>query len=181
VARVGLWLSECEGDLPPICMRCGADGHNRVNREFPVVAAWMELSPLAELIARTFARRVRLVAPLCDRHRLHWASRTWVVYGASFVALLLLAGFAWAALDPATPPPLFASGVLLVAASQGLSWHVQKGAIRPYRFMREAVWWVNVADRFVDHVGYRRAETGRPTPADPVASSLPLPPPPLTR
>ena len=68
-----------------------------------------------------------------------------------------------------------------MAASLAGSWHAQKGAIRPYRFTRDAVRWVNVADRFADHVGYRRADTGRAAPADPVASSLPLPPPPWAR
>jgi hypothetical protein len=164
-------------------MRCGADAHSLVTWDFPLVAEWLENSPLGYLVARLLARRVRLVAPFCDRHRPHWSSRRRVVYASLAGALALTALFgvaAWdeEARDPNGTPTFLLLAILTLPAWAALSWLVGRGFIRPYRYSREAVWWKNVAGRFADHVGYRRAELERPAPVDPVASLVPLPPPP---
>lgn len=84
MAQVRLGRFEIEsGKLPDVCMRCGAPASTRVNRKF----SWR---PSELLSWDNPEKKITVPAPMCDRHRRHWA---WSVYvNVAFIAFFVLLG-----------------------------------------------------------------------------------------
>jgi hypothetical protein len=83
-----------EGDLPDVCMSCGAPATERKRRRFISHPLWVYLLlPLGYLpyvvVAAILTENVRCYTLFCPRHKNHWLLRTLVIWGA-FVALLVL-------------------------------------------------------------------------------------------
>jgi hypothetical protein len=83
-----------EGDLPDVCMRCGAPATERRRRRFTTHPLWVYvLLPFGlvpyVIVAAALTEHVRCYTLFCPRHKNHWLVRTLIVWGA-FVALLAL-------------------------------------------------------------------------------------------
>jgi hypothetical protein len=85
-----------EGDLPEVCMLCGAPATERKRRRFTSHPFWVYvLLPFGWLpyiiVAAILTVRVHCYTHLCARHRNHWLMRTLIIWGvfAGLVALIL--------------------------------------------------------------------------------------------
>jgi hypothetical protein len=83
-----------EGDLPDVCMRCGAPAAVRKRHVFISHPLWVYvLLPFGYLpyvvVAAVLTERVRCCTQFCPRHKNHWLVRTLIIWG-TFVALLAL-------------------------------------------------------------------------------------------
>jgi hypothetical protein len=81
-----------EGDLPDVCMRCGAPAVERKRLRFVSHPVWVyALLPFGYLpyviVAAILTEHVRCYTLFCARHKKHWLVRTLIIWG-SFVALL---------------------------------------------------------------------------------------------
>lgn len=86
-----------EGDLPDVCMRCGAPAAVRKRYAFTWHPLWTYLLlPFGFLpyvvVAAVLTQRVRCYTLLCERHKWHWLVRTLVVWGGFALMLLLIVG-----------------------------------------------------------------------------------------
>jgi hypothetical protein len=99
-----------EGDLPDVCMSCGAPSIVRKRRRFVSHPLWVYVLlpagyvPYA-IVAAILTENVRCYTLFCPRHKNHWGFRTLLIWGG-FVALLALC---------------FGSFVLVGALSESLS------------------------------------------------------------
>jgi hypothetical protein len=84
------------GDLPPVCMVCGAPASDAPQRTFSWIPTWVWcfiIAPLLFLIiALVTQRRMTIRTPLCDRHRNYWRWRWRIVWIGLIVTMVL--GFA---------------------------------------------------------------------------------------
>jgi hypothetical protein len=93
-----------EGDLPEICMLCGAPAIERKRRRFISHPFWVYvLLPFGWLpyiiVASILTVRVRCYTHLCSRHRNHWVMRTLIIWGVfAGLVVLILGSFTVAAL-----------------------------------------------------------------------------------
>jgi hypothetical protein len=81
-----------EGDLPDVCMCCGAPAVERKRLRFVSHPVWVyALLPFGYLpyviVAALLTENVRCYTLFCARHKKHWLMRTLIIWGA-FVALL---------------------------------------------------------------------------------------------
>ena len=86
-----------EGDLPDVCMCCGASATERKRRRFISHPLWVYLLlPFGYLpyviVAAILTENVRCYTLFCPRHKNHWLLRTLVIWGAFVVLLVLLIG-----------------------------------------------------------------------------------------
>jgi hypothetical protein len=98
-----------KGDVPDVCMRCGAPAPERVKQTFSWVAGWVHfiilISPLIWLILVLVLRKVcHARLPMCEQHKNHWLRRKIVVYGSLLfgIALAILVAFATSAAQPSS-------------------------------------------------------------------------------
>jgi hypothetical protein len=87
-----VWLCRrdwMEGALPRRCVRCGGRATETVEMDFFGTLLWGK--PATYLMGLAWGREADATArvPTCDRHRLHWARRRWIILAA--VALVLAA------------------------------------------------------------------------------------------
>jgi hypothetical protein len=99
-----------EGDLPDVCMRCGAPATARKRLRFTSHPLWVYLLlPFGWLpyviVAAVLTENVRCWTFFCPQHRNHWLVRTLLIWGG-LVALLAV---------------LFGSGVIVVSLSDHFS------------------------------------------------------------
>src|SRR5262245_36956490 len=93
MASIHLSLYEAEeGDLPNVCMRCGAPATERDRRRFVSHPVWVyALLPFGYIpyvvVAAVLTERVRCYTLFCPRHKHHWGVRTLIIIGA-FLALM---------------------------------------------------------------------------------------------
>jgi hypothetical protein len=87
MATIEVSYREADGDyFPTMCMRCGEDTEELVEKTFYWTPDWAHffilLGPLPWLIAALATRKtMRISVPLCSAHRRHWQSRalyTWL-------------------------------------------------------------------------------------------------------
>ena len=83
-----------EGDLPDVCMCCGAPAIERKRRRFISHPLWVyALMPLGYIpyavVAAILTEHVRCYTLFCARHKHYWRNRTLAIWG-TFVALLAL-------------------------------------------------------------------------------------------
>jgi hypothetical protein len=86
-----------EGDLPDVCMCCGAPATERKRRRFISHPLWVYLLlPFGYLpyviVAAILTENVRCYTLFCARHKNHWLLRTLIIWGAFIVLLAFLAG-----------------------------------------------------------------------------------------
>jgi hypothetical protein len=130
-----VWIDRDEavyGDLPPLCMRCGADATVTKSRVFSWHPGWVNLLILVNLlvwavVAMVMTKKMKLKAPMCDRHAGHWFRFNLFLYGGlvGMLAVLCSAIPLFASNDPNLkdlgPVPLVVGGVgflvvLIIAA-----------------------------------------------------------------
>lgn len=86
-----------EGDLPEVCMRCGAPATERKRRRFVSHPFWIYvLLPFGYIpyviVAAILTEKVRCYTLFCPRHKNQWRRRTLIIWGAFVALLVLLAG-----------------------------------------------------------------------------------------
>src|SRR5262249_2670992 len=74
--RLGRYEAE-EGDLPLVCMRCGAPSAGLISRELKRKDDWM-----------------RIKAPLCTKHQSHWTWRS-ITKATGFLGILGVGAIFW--------------------------------------------------------------------------------------
>jgi hypothetical protein len=152
--------------LPPVCMRCGEPATNYRDKKFQWHPPWVAITILAGLLvyiilAIILTKRMIVSAPLCDRHRYHWAKRT------TFILLGLLAvivGVVVAAIVSSSPRnqdliPIVWLGELVVF----LVWLVGTivavvTQIGPREITDRTITLKGVCDAFIDAVDEDRAK-----------------------
>jgi hypothetical protein len=174
MARVRLRLEEArEGDLPAVCMRCGAEATLAKDKSFSWYPPWIStllvvgilcFSPLivvAVILMLTMSKRARVRVPLCEQHQNHWLWRSWFVFGGLLVFVLLgIVGLVvMTAIEdqnsPARGVGCFACFVLLIA---GIAWLiaaaiVQSKAIRASEITDYTITLIKVSPGFVAALG----------------------------
>jgi hypothetical protein len=94
--RLGRYEAE-EGELPPFCLRCGAPATRYKARQLSWQPVWtyfvlgLTFWPLLYAVL-LFRKRLRVLAPFCDRHRNYWTRRGALakcVLGGLLVVLML--------------------------------------------------------------------------------------------
>ena len=86
-----------EGDLPDVCMCCGAEATERKRRRFVSHPLWVYvllpwgLIPYA-IVASILTERILCYTLFCPRHKNYYFVRNLIVWSALVVVLLLIAG-----------------------------------------------------------------------------------------
>lgn len=93
MSQLRLNIHEADGDLPMVCMCCGAPATVVRTRRMSWYPRWVWLLILVNLlvlliVAMILTKRATLQAPLCDEHKNHWSKRMLIGFG-SFVLLVL--------------------------------------------------------------------------------------------
>lgn len=97
-----------QGDLPPVCMRCGRPSCMHKPSVLFWQPWWVSLTfyPSAVLwflpyllLKFFFERRASIRAPLCTWHVHHWTARRWMIYGVTIVSILTFVGMISLAMD----------------------------------------------------------------------------------
>jgi hypothetical protein len=151
-----------EGDLPDVCMKCGAPAAVYKNKTFSWLPGWVYVLLLAGvlvfvIVALILTKRRRVCVPLCEKHKNHWLMRQ-VVLLVSFLALVVLGFVAMLFFADSRPGSAEATigGALCVGTVVGLvGWvilvavfHVT--SIRVVEITERAVKLQGVSRRFVD-------------------------------
>jgi hypothetical protein len=166
MARLILYRPHMEAaPLPPVCMRCGEPATRTVYRKFSWQPGWIILLILVGLIglllilifSLIMTKRMPLDAPVCDRHRNHWSSRslfTWLgffgVVGGWTLVLVLF--------DSRGP---LGSAPFLVTGGLSVVWLfaaviLSQNAIRPTKITDNTITLVNVSPAFAAAVNDAR-------------------------
>jgi hypothetical protein len=102
MASIKVYRDEADGDyFPRVCMRCGAPADADVSQNFAWMPPWVHILLFIGLapwliVALILRRTMRVMAPMCDRHRGHWRVRKlyiwlgllfWVVLAVGLIAL----------------------------------------------------------------------------------------------
>lgn len=88
-----------EGDLPDVCMCCGAPATERKRRRFISHPLWVYLLlPLGyipyAIVAAILTEHIRCYTLFCPRHKHHWLVRSLIVWGLLVAILaLVITGF----------------------------------------------------------------------------------------
>jgi hypothetical protein len=173
--RLGRYEAE-DGDMPEVCMRCGAPATFHKRYRFVWHPAWCYVLILVALIAyiivaAVLTQQARIHVFLCDRHKRHWLVRTLIIWGSFLgLILLLIGGIAVvAAVDDRTRNEIgdyagfYCIGLLVLAAAWLISIPIiQWTAIHPTEITERTVSLTRVcpeyADALVDHRARRRRE-----------------------
>src|SRR5205823_824723 len=97
MAQVTLRDPEWPGyQLPPVCMRCGAEATVYKTKRFTWYPPWVNVLILAGLIpyaivVAIMTKRIAVNVPLCGRHRFHWGGRVLLMVLPFFALLGLVA------------------------------------------------------------------------------------------
>jgi len=102
MATIRLYREEIEeGELPPFCMRCGAESTLVRRKRFSWGPSWVMIllvvglavsGPvflIALFLIPFFLKRMRVPVPLCHRHRNHWLPLQVVLFGGLSIFALL--------------------------------------------------------------------------------------------
>ena len=93
MAEIRLRIAEAERRLPAVCLCCGDDAAVTKQKTVTWLPPWtfvvlLTAGPLIfGIVALCVTKRVKLQAPLCERHQYHWLWRTLVI---TFTLLLLI-------------------------------------------------------------------------------------------
>jgi len=166
--QVRLRAKEMQGDLPAVCMRCGAPATTWIDREFrasrngaAVLGFLSVLLGVGRVTWSSDSGWPRVQAPLCARHRNHWKWRERAV-GFAILSLIALAtaGFIWL--------PLEWFGFMVGFCFFGfLAWLIlamvlQETSITPTELHQDVITLKNVSAEFVAGLGRRRGQGPSP-------------------
>jgi hypothetical protein len=95
-----VWLDRDEavnGDLPPVCMRCGAEATTIRKQTLSWCPSWVIVLIFIGvliwiIVAAILTKRMTLRAPMCERHAGHWSRFKLFVYGGLLGAVAVLIG-----------------------------------------------------------------------------------------
>ena len=155
--RLGRYEAE-EGELPPLCLRCGAPAMLFKAKLLSWQPSWTYVVfglTFWPILVATLAlrRRMRVLVPFCQKHRNYWRGRrllSWAVFSALLIFFLCLITFAATIEESASrfPSPsllFWLAGMVITFAME----FVHAGAIRATEITDDAVALTNVADAFV--------------------------------
>jgi hypothetical protein len=156
--QLGRYEAE-EGELPTLCLRCGAPATLFKAKRFAWHPSWVYfLIPVAALpffvAAALLTRRMRVLAPLCNAHKNHWVRRE-LFFAGGLLGLLVLLIAAVAVLVETGGltgrwPGLLCVGWLgVLAAWIGVVFLTQLGAIRPKEITEYSITLAGAAPEFV--------------------------------
>jgi hypothetical protein len=97
MARLRLNVQEADGDLPMVCMRCGAAATVTRTRRMSWYPRWVWILILVNLIivlivALILTKRAVLQAPFCEQHKGHWSRRLLIGWLSFFAMVLFIVG-----------------------------------------------------------------------------------------
>lgn len=156
-----VWLDEAgwkDGDLPAVCLECGAPAPDRVRKTFVYTPRWVYATLLVHLLLMVllmyFTRKqFRSRVPMCSRHKKHWRKRDLWIF-LSLVVATTLAGLAVAMLiriDDKRLIPLYAGVVFLCLVGWVIAFAViHAGTIRLTAFSNRSIRLTRVSPDFVD-------------------------------
>jgi hypothetical protein len=155
--RLGRYEAE-EGELPPLCLRCGAPAVLFKAKLLSWQPAWtyivfgLTFWPLLAFTA-ILRKRMRLLAPFCAAHRNHWQRRrllSWSVLGGLLILFLLgiLLAIRLELENIRVPNPFLLFWVAGMAITFAIEL-LRAGSIRPIEISDEAITLTNVAEAFV--------------------------------
>ncbi|MBP3957344.1 hypothetical protein J8F10_19030 [Gemmata sp. G18] len=115
MARIRIFRDEAHGEyFPRLCMRCGRPADHDVPQTFAWMPVWVTFLILLGLgpwiiMALVMRRTMRVVAPMCGKHRGHWRARKLFVWLGLlwWIAVAVALGVFWDALPKAATGPLF--------------------------------------------------------------------------
>ena len=169
MAEIRLDLSEAEGDLPAICICCGAPATCSKAKKLFWWPRWTYLFLLIHpmvwgIIALLVSRRAVLKAPFCDRHRRHWTDHSLLIWsvGAGCV-LLAVAAFVLSLVFPVGPDDAIFWGASLGVVILAVLWLVvvvivHQSTVRPRIITRSEIVVTCVSEAFVQAVLQRDRE-----------------------
>jgi hypothetical protein len=93
MAEIRLDLQEANGDLPAVCMACGAPATTVTAKRLVWWPRWTYLLLLIHpmvwvIVAMIVARRAPVRAPFCGRHKSHWFHRSLLMWGVGAVTIV---------------------------------------------------------------------------------------------
>jgi hypothetical protein len=162
-------LHRCEaedGDLPAVCMCCGAPARFTQSKVFKWHPPWVLALALVGLlpyaiVAIILTKRMRVWAPLCDRHQGHWFWRG--VYSWGGLIVLIVLGIGAIMLMTADQRPrrggaggeelggLACVGVVVLGLVWAVGLSVAQGTgIRPTEITDRSISLAGVSERFID-------------------------------
>jgi hypothetical protein len=167
-----IWLDEAgwkDGDLPDLCLECGAPTPDRVRKTFVYTPRWVYAMLFVHLLLMVllmyFTRKqFRSRVPMCPRHKRHWRKRDlWIFFalvGATLLAGLGVALLIW--IDDEKLVPLY--GVVIFSCLVG--WVVafaliHAGTIRLTEFSKHAIRLTKVSPGFADACEAGHGRDGR--------------------
>src|SRR5581483_2652600 len=149
------------GELPRVCMRCGARARVEVERGFTWHPQWVYLLLLlgilpCVIVALILTKRRTVQVPLCEAHQGYWSWRAWFTgLGLLFLVLLGVAGLVLAVnLDPRGNSPL--GGLVCLATAAGFLFYllalaiIHQVSIRPTEITDTGITLTNVSPEFVE-------------------------------
>jgi hypothetical protein len=162
VAKVTLDPNRRGYQLPRICMRCGADATRHKSKMFSWYPPWVIVLLLGGilpyvLVAVILTKRMRIDAPLCQRHRFHWGSRQALILLSllgvlGLIVLLVVLTTARQGQQPLLPsaawwtlPAAFLGWLILIVV-------VQTTTIRPVEITDYKMTLTSVSPAFADAV-----------------------------
>jgi hypothetical protein len=163
--RLGRYEAE-EGELPPLCLRCGAPATLFKAKLLSWQPPWtyivfgLTFWPLLALTA-ILRKRMRLLAPFCAAHRNHWQRRrllSWSVISGLLILFLLgiLLAIRLELENIRVPSPFLLFWVAGMAITFAIEL-LRAGSIRPIEISDEAMTLTNVAEAFVAQWRLERA------------------------
>lgn len=156
-----VWIDEAgweDGDLPDVCLECGADAPDRVRKTFVYQPPWAYVTILLGLLILVIVllvtrKQFRSRVPLCSEHKNHWTKRTLWVLGSFVVAVLVvILGVVLANLVVPRDPALLIVAVVVLSL---IGWIIalvtfQFGTIRVTKISKREILLAKVSPAFVD-------------------------------
>jgi hypothetical protein len=148
------WMAA--NDLPPICMRCGNSATVYKQKQFSWHPSWVIVLILVNIVvyiivALALTKRLRLDAPLCQRHRNHWLGRglvTWLSLLALICLIIASAIELPEIIGPGNLSLIFFGGLFAFVAWVIMAVILQQTSIRTVMITDEEIALVGVAPEF---------------------------------
>lgn len=168
--RLSTYLIE-RGELPHVCMRCGAPAAVAVPHTFTWTPQWVGILIavglcvfgwpvlIGALCAYLLSKRLRMPVPLCHAHRNHFRLRSLVLYIGLGTFLVLetaaLTFYFYAARDRDPDAINLSGGICGGVFFAGIAWLfaaalLQNSAVRASEITEYGVTLIKVSDKFVD-------------------------------
>ncbi len=176
MARIRLGRYEAEhGELPFICMRCGAPATMVKRKSLAWHPPWVYvLIPAGVLpfviVAMVLTKRMRLQIPLCDAHKSNWLVRALIIWGSFvvFLGMIVLIGAVLFALDEqrrraGSAESGFSGFLCLGIVGGAIAWLIsipiiQNTAIHVTQITDSSITLTKVSPRFVEAVRAKRQD-----------------------